>query len=278
MKDYLSRVGKYPAPARLALFLLLLLAVWGPIGLPLYWLVPDPNWAGILATIGLYAAFIFLARLWGRYVYGQPQILRLYGLEFSRQNGQDLFGGLGLGLFGLLSLLTLETLLGWLEWQVPNLSGLPLVMGEGLLVALGVGFAEELLFRGWLLDELQRDYSPGVSLGANATIFAVLHFIKPWEEIIRTFPAFPGLVLLGLTLGWAKRSREGRLGKPIGFHAGLVWGYYIINVGQLVQYSGAVPAWITGLDNNPLAGVMGLLFLGAIATAMYRTSPPDLAK
>jgi len=28
---------------------------------------------------------------------------------------------------------------------------------------------------------------------------------------------------------------------PIGLHSGLVWGYYIINVGQLVEYSGQVP-------------------------------------
>jgi hypothetical protein len=107
----------------------------------------------------------------------------------------------------------------------------------------------------------------------------VLHFIKPLPEVIRTFPQFPGLVLLGLALVWAKRStrrqlrltgvqHQGRLGLPIGLHAGLVWGYYMIHVGQLARYSGQVPQWLTGIDQNPLAGGAGLVFLMLLAAYM----------
>jgi LPXTG-motif cell wall-anchored protein len=46
----------------------------------------------------------------------------------------------------------------------------------------------------------------------------------------------------------------------------------MINVGQMVQYSGAVPKWITGVDKNPLAGIMGLVFLCAIALLMRKRS------
>jgi LPXTG-motif cell wall-anchored protein len=56
----------------------------------------------------------------------------------------------------------------------------------------------------------------------------------------------------------------------MGLHAGLVWGYYILNVGQLVQYSNQVSPWITGVDRNPIAGVMGLLFLGTLAFWMRK--------
>jgi LPXTG-motif cell wall-anchored protein len=55
------------------------------------------------------------------------------------------------------------------------------------------------------------------------------------------------------------------LGKSIGLHAGLIWAYYILNVGQLIKYTGTVPDWLTGIDKNPLAGVMGLLFLTILA-------------
>ena len=129
---------------------------------------------------------------------------------------------------------------------------------------MGVGLAEELVFRGWLLDELERDYSPKVSLCADAVIFAILHFIKPLSEMIRTLPQFPGLVLLGLTLVWGKRSHKNNLGISIGLHGGLVWGYYIINVGKLVQYSDRVSPWITGVDSNPIAGLMGLFLLSIL--------------
>jgi hypothetical protein len=56
----------------------------------------------------------------------------------------------------------------------------------------------------------------------------------------------------------------------MGLHAGLVGGYYIVNVGQLMQYSGQVPEWVTGIDGNPLAGLMGLGFLSLLAIAMKR--------
>ncbi|MFM9160282.1 MAG: lysostaphin resistance A-like protein, partial [Dolichospermum sp.] len=136
---------------------------------------------------------------------------------------------------------------------------------EGLLVGFGIGFAEELLFRGWLLDELQRDYKLNIAFWIDAILFAVTHFIKTLEAIIHTLPQFPALVLLGLTQVWGKRWKRGRLGLPIGLHGGLVWGYYIINVGQLTQYSGQVPDWVTGVNNNPLQGVMGILFMAGLA-------------
>ena len=219
----------------------------------------------------LYGEFVLLLRFWGKQVYRQPQILKSYGLERTRRNGRDVLKGLSIGLFLTLSLFALEGFLGWLVWQRPALF-LPKLISEGLLVALGLGLVEELVFRGWLLDELQRDYPPSTALWASSSLYALLHFIKPLAEIWRTLPGFPGLLLLGLTLVWAKRSRSGRIGLPIGLHAGLVWGYYIINVGQLAQFSGHVPEWITGVDRNPLAGVVGLMFLGAIAFIVKRQS------
>lgn len=64
------------------------------------------------------------------------------------------------------------------------------------------------------------------------------------------------------------------LGYPIGLHAGLIWGYYIVNVGGLSEYTGRVPEWVTGIDKNPLAGLMGLILLGAIASQFAKTAQP----
>jgi len=214
----------------------------------------------------LYVEFIFLLRFWGKYVYSQPQLLRHYGLEITRQNAVDLLRGLAIGTISILLLFGLQGVLGWIVWQKPQSSDFfRKVILEGLIVSLGIGFAEELLFRGWLLDELQRDYSPRTALWIDAVTFATSHFIKPLEAIIHTLPQFPALVLLGLTQVWGKRWRRGRLGLPMGLHGGLVWGYYIINVGGLIKYSGQVPEWITGVDKNPLEGVMGLVFLSGLA-------------
>lgn len=217
----------------------------------------------------LFVDFLFMLRFWGRRVYRQPHLLKRYGLDRSRQNGINLLKGLGFGLLQTFFLFGLQGVLGWLVWQTPSMP-LPRLVLEGSLTALGVGLAEELVFRGWLLDELERDYRPNVALWVSAAIFASLHFIKPLSEVIRMFPQFPGLLILGLMLVWAKRSHGGSLGISIGIHAGLVWAYYIISVGNLIQYSGAVPEWITGIDRNPLAGIMGVLLLSVAALGIKR--------
>ena len=279
MKRAFSKLVDYPAPIRIAAFLLVLVLVWVPIALPIYWLVHDSNTVSILTLILLYADFILLVRWWGRWVYRQPDLLWRYGLEFSRRMGLELLAGLLLGTFSVAALFITQGLFGWVIWQTPSI-GLLQVALEGLLVALGFGFAEELFFRGWLLDELQRDYRSSLAVVVDATIFALVHGLRP---------QFPALFLLAVTLILAKQARtdsagvtrpgkwqhqggavRGRLGLPMGLHAGLVWGYYIVNVGKIIRYVPQVPEWLTGFDRNPLAGAIGFLFLSALAVGLWR--------
>ena len=272
-------IARYPVIKRLGIFVLILLFIWLPLAAPIYWWESDPNKINIITLSFLYIEFILLLKFWGKYVYKQPQLLRSYGLEISRKNGRFLLLGLAIGFFGLWGLFILQGLLGWTVWQPPTNELLRYIL-EGFLVSLGLGFAEELLFRGWLLEELERDCNPKTALWVSSLIFALLHFIKPLPEIMRTLPEFPALCLLGLILVWAKRStaktknrnqiltdKQQFLGMPIGFHAGLIWGYYIINVGGLVQYSTEISPIIVNID-RPLASLMGLLFLSAIALWM----------
>ncbi|MBD1848871.1 type II CAAX endopeptidase family protein [Leptolyngbya sp. FACHB-711] len=278
MKPILTRLALYPAPVRIIAFLLLVVGVWLPFAAPIALLVRDANQVTIFTMSLLFVAFLLLIRVWGKRVQGDRRIFQTYGLVFSKQNGRELLLGLAIGLLSLFFLFGVQSSLGWVEWQAfaPSLRiGL-----EGGVMALGIGFAEELVFRGWIYDELRRDYSPKTVLWADSLIFACLHFIKSPAEIIRTFPQFPGLVLLGLALVWAKRSTavprpvadprcpQGRLGLAIGLHAGLVWGYYMVNVGNLIRYSSRVPMLLTGIDRNPLSGAIGLLFLGGLASLM----------
>ncbi|MDJ0555887.1 MAG: type II CAAX endopeptidase family protein [Microcoleaceae cyanobacterium MO_207.B10] len=275
------KIPKFSAPVRIGIFIIILLLVWIPLAAPIYFLVENVNLESILAIALLYIEFIILLRFWGRKVYREPHLLRRYGLEISRRNFQQFFQGLGIGLFSLFALFILEIFLGWVVWQSPSEKLLQFIF-EGLLVSVGIGFAEELLFRGWLLDELERNYQPKVVLWVSSIVYAVLHFIKPLEEILRTWLQFPGLVLLGLIFVWAKRSSGKKLDKamkkkpellglPMGIHSGLVWGYYIINVGGLVKYSEEVGEWLVGIDGNPLAGVMGMLFLGVMSLSIRKS-------
>lgn len=271
MFDYLpfnKSIALYPAPVRIGLFLLILVLFWLPVATPIYLLLKhDPNLTSILTMGFLFIDFLILLPYWSKKVHQNLQGLQVYGLVWSRKNGIELLNGLSIGLLFTFGLFVLESLLGWVSFNSPSPTFWRFVF-EGLAVALGVGFAEELLFRGWILDELQRDYSPKVALLGNAVFFASLHFIKPISEVLRTFPQFPALVILGLTLVWTKWSCGGRLGMSIGLHGGLVWGYYILKVGGLIEYTNKAHPWITGIDDNPLQGIMGILFLCILAGFM----------
>jgi uncharacterized protein len=256
MKYNLISISQFPALLRVGCFIFGLLILWAPLAIPIRLSIKDDNLVTILTMLLLYVEFLILLRLWGKHVHQQTQLFRHYGWSLSPRNAVEVVNGLAIGLTSILILFGLQGILGWLEWQQPKMLLIQLVL-EGLVVSLFYGFTEELLFRGWLLDELQRDYSPQVSLWINAAMFAGLHF-KPMQ--------FPALFLLGLGLVWSKRWRQGRLGLPIGYHAGLIGGYYIVNVGGLVKYTNQVPDWITGIDRNPLQGLMGLWLLLVIAS------------
>ncbi|MGB3495108.1 MAG: type II CAAX endopeptidase family protein [Elainellaceae cyanobacterium] len=262
----LQRLAKASFPVRITAFLAGLALLWFPLAAVLIWGIQDANTESIALMAWLLVAFVSGLFAWGRWLYGCPNLLQRYGLGFNSTQAREFLTGLAIGVFSLMLMVAIQTLLRWVVW-VPPRSTLHFfqVALEGLLVAIAVGIGEELVFRGWLLDELERDYSPTIALWASGVTFAVLHFIKPWDEVLRTFPQFPGLVLLGLLLVWAKRACQRRLGSAIGLHAGLVWGYYLVQVGGLVRYQPSAPELWSGVDQNPLAGGLGILMMATLA-------------
>lgn len=263
-------IANYPAAIRLGIFIILLLVLWLPLAIPIYLLLnSDPNLTTIVTMAILYLEFIVLLFIWNKKVYKIDRWWRDYGLVFTRKNGIELVNGLSLGLSFTFGLFIIEAILGWIKF-VPPADNFTVIIFEGLLSALGIGLAEELFFRGWLLEELKKDYHSKTVVLTNGIIFAILHFLKPIAEILRTFPQFPALFLLGITLVWGKMGHGNRLGICIGLHGGLVWGYYILNVGKLVHYTDQVSPLLTGIDNNPLAGIMGLIGLGLLSLLMKR--------
>lgn len=266
------RFARLPAWPRLGLFLLTLLALWLPWAIPLYLIWGEGGPLSWLNLGLLYGLFILLLRQWGQRLHRQKQPLKFYGLQFNSQFVQEAGGGwfLGLGLIGVL--FASQWGLGWVEFQGFPADFLKIVL-EGLLTGLGVGFAEELFFRGWLQQELELDYHPNAAVLLQALVFAGLHFIRPLDVILATAPQFLGLVLLGCSLGWAKQAWGRRLGMTMGLHGGLVTGYYWGNVGGVFKANPGIPEGWTGVGGNPLAGLIGLVLLGCLAGVMgYRAA------
>lgn len=250
---------------RLGIFIAALLALWVPTALPL---LPALNagatWVKWVGPLLLYGEFLALIAFWGRWVRQFPYPLAGFGLVASPTNGRELGWGLALAFVALGALLGAESWLGWATWQAPGVN-FPRILAEGLLLGLGVAVAEELLFRGWLWTELAQDYGAGRATWISSGVFAVCHFLKPLAVILATWVEFPGLMALGLALAWGRQATAGRLGFPIGFHGGLVWAYYLVQVGKLLQINPEVPRWLTGINGNPLASAPGLGVMAILA-------------
>lgn len=258
-------MARSSTPKRLGLFVLGLLLLWIPVALPIVLLLgTQSNLTSILIGVTLYSALLGMVWIWGRWVWGLAEPFPTYGLQKNWQTGLDWVIGFGFALLSLAGFFGVEWLLGLAQLQHQPVNWLAVWL-NGFLVGVGVGFLEELFFRGWLLAELRIGYGLRRAAWISSLIFALVHFLKPLNAILASWPQFPGLWLLGMLLVQAKQLRQGRLGLPIGLHGGWVCGITVVNIAGFIVYPQTVPKWITGIGGNPLAGMMGLLFLGLIS-------------
>ncbi len=163
---------------------------------------------------------------------------------------KDLFKALLRGLIKavllLLVLLIGLFLSGQLKWQPQISAGLLL---NGFALGVGVGFAEELLFRGWLLGELEfrfasRAWGKSIAMVLQALVFSLAHtrFNLPLASL---FGLLGGLTLLGLALGLQRRADGGLIWGAVALHGGLVGGWFVLNQGLIGQQEG-----------NPIGGLL----------------------
>ena len=149
----------------------------------------------------------------------------------------------------LLVLLIGLFLAGQIKWQPQISAGLLL---NGFALGVGVGFAEELLFRGWLLGELEfrfasKAWGKSLALVLQALVFSLAHtrFNLPLTSLCGLLG---GLTLLGLALGLQRRADAGLIWGAVALHGGLVGGWFVLNQGLIGQQEGnpigRLLAWI----------------------------------
>lgn len=258
-----------PAIARVSCFFLAWVLCWLPIALPLgIWLQWRPGQpVSSQQKIPLLLSLYLLAPglLWGSArLTGLP--LSTYGLTWTGQSLVLGAIGWGLGCLGIGILVGLQLRFGWLIWQAqPGRQVLPTLVaiaGLGGFVAL----IEEWVFRGFLLTQLQQDYSwLGAAIGSSL-IFALLHLV--WDGLkIRL--QLPGLWLMGMVLVLARWAMDGNLGLAWGLHAGWIGVLATLDSTGLIKPADGAPAWMTGIDGQPLAGAMSLLLLLGTATLIW---------
>ena len=260
-----------PVLLRVGVFFAVWVTIWLPIATPLaialQWHPFKPleirQKLPLVASLYLLAPIVLWAAAWVQNVPFSD-----YGLSGLNDLG-SLCRGLGLGTIGITVLFGVQTLLGWSEWK-SDWKQLGSVLLPTLFLGLWVGVTEELVFRGFLLGQLEQTYGLWSSAIVSSLIFALLHLI--WEGA-ENIPQLPGLWMMGMVLCLARRVDHNHLGLAWGLHAGWVFGMASLDSANLISYTGRASQWLTGLKEKPLAGAMGLIFLLTTAGALWIMNP-----
>jgi membrane protease YdiL (CAAX protease family) len=186
------------------------------------------------------------------------------GLKWQPSFLISLATGLLIGIVGVGVIFTLESWLGLINWQWENIQRLLALALPILMVGLGVGFIEELVFRGFILYELALDYGYPTAAIVSSVIFALLHLV--WERQ-ETIPQLPGLWLMGIILAGARLVDGGSIGLAWGLHAGWIWGLSCLDSAELLTYTAKEITWISGVNRQPLAGLGGIFCL--VGTGLF---------
>ena len=188
---------------------------------------------------------------------------RRLGVRVRARAGIGAFlGGLAKAALLLAGVVAVALLSGMAHWT--GQLGLPQLL-NALALLLGVGFAEELLFRGWLWGELEVLLGGRRATALQAGLFALVH---PWYQLpaLQAIGLLIGLVGLGLVLARQRRCDGGCLWGAVGLHGGLVGGWFALQSG-LLQLAPTAPAWLIGPGGsgaNPIGGALGWLGLGML--------------
>lgn len=171
----------------------------------------------------------------------------------------------------------LELALGWTRldgwaWQAQPIGAVALGVVTGLAGFIVVGYQEELLSRGYHLQNISEGMGLRWGVALSSGIFALMHLGNP---NVTWYTALPGLLAAGLFLayGWL-RTRQ--LWLSIGLHVGwnffegTVFGFPVSGIGLagLIRHTPVGPVAMTGGAFGPEAG---LLLLPALAVGLALT-------
>ena len=213
----------------------------------------------LLGTIFTFLIFVFSLPKWFQSRWNIKNTWTLVGINTIDKNRKLILYFLrGFTISSIFISLIVITIIStkwgyWIGKIYPN------IFFNGVLLMIGVGFAEELIFRGWLLEEFKNQFGLKNAIISQASVFSIVHigFDLPFWQMISILT---GLFLLGILLALI-RLKDGRsLWGCIGLHGGLVGLWFLTNNG-LLEISEDAPQWLVGpgtSNTNPLGGIFGI--------------------
>lgn len=142
----------------------------------------------------------------------------------------------------------------------------------GLILFIFVAFNEELLFRGYIMTELENTKNKFIVISLSSILFAIAHAMSPNVSILGLF----NIALVGIVFAYMFIKTK-NLWMPIGYH--LTWNYFqgnifgfpvsgttahgIFNIEQVNENI------LTGGSFGPEAGILTTIINLSILVGMY---------
>lgn len=247
--------------AHSAAYNLLLICITIPVIIPVLLLgVPADNlWLNQAIAVLAITPSVFLAR---RFL--DRRTIVSIGLRLNQWAIFDLLAGIGITFVMMGLIFAIELAMGWLTfegfaWQSESGGSVALTALGMFALFILVGWNEELLFRGYRLQNLSDGLKPIWGVVISSAWFGVVHLLNPNATIIAAI----GILLAGLFLAYPV-LRTGQLWLSIGLHIGWnffegpVFGFPVsgLNLYKLTHITVQGPDLFTGGAFGPEAGLV----------------------
>ncbi len=192
------------------------------------------------------------------------------GLRGGKRWSREIGTGLALGFLLMAFIFGLEWALGWVRVQgfawnrQPPMALIGVLLGYASFYTF-VAFSEELAFRGYILQNLRKEWGTLVAVLASSFLFALLHGLNPNFSPL----ALMGIALAGVFMAYSYLV-TGSLWLPIAFH--FAWNFAqgplfsfpvsgLASEGLLLLERTDSPSLLTGGAFGPEGGLLGMIAL-----------------
>ena len=195
--------------------------------------------------------------------------LRDIGLDWSPGRALQLVVGFLIGAAFVAVMLGSYRLAGWMRFEPVEPNWLGWVLST-LLVYPMIGFAEELVFRGYLMTNLEEWRGRGTAIAVSSVLFWMVHL--GGDGNVAEPMGIAAMLATGVVFAIA-RYGSGGLWLPIGLHAAYDWvavsliGYDDLPLPGFLKADTLVEPWLVGPPGH--AGVADLLWALGLLVAVY---------
>jgi membrane protease YdiL (CAAX protease family) len=233
---------------------------------------PNELSLSVIASLFSVTISVFLARK-----FLDRRSIKSLGLKTDLRALWDLLVGIGIAAAMMAFIYALEWAFGWLSfegfaWQNQSMDAVLIGTLEMLLIFVLVGWEEELLSRGYHLQNLAAGINLTWGVILSSLIFALMHLGNPNVSVM----AVLGLIAAGFFLAFGYlRTRQ--LWLPIGLHIGwnffegTVFGFQVsgLDIYRLIEQTVQGPQIFTGGKFGPEAGLILIPGLALGVTLIY---------